>query len=203
MKKVAVCVPSHGSWQPRMALATVGLVRTTKDVFTCLSDDNPEGNISKLRNYLVMQAKRMEASHILWISPNVIFPQNALSRLLAHDKDIVAVFPQSCKPVSEYTKHLVEPEKWESGGLLKMNPNRPHAPHDLCLIKTHVYDSIKYPWYFDQYDESEKSEKNPLGYVTETQIFSEVVSFAEVEIFCDADLSSEVLKIENTINRSA
>lgn len=190
--KVAVCVPCHSNWSSRTGAAAVGLVRTSMEVFT--SRTNTAENMTHAKNNLAWQVKQTEASHVLWIGANISFPQDALHRLIAHDKQIVWAMPH---PYDPHNERFFENEKaLEEGGLQKIKETTPYIDHGFCLISMSAYDAYPFPWYYEQYGEDGVTEWNGnlIGHVSEDQVFAENMIKAGVEIFCDLDLSKEVIR---------
>jgi len=80
------------------------------------------------RTWLVNQAIAAGASHMLFVDCDMFFPHDVISKLLAHDKDIVGVeynkreFPLECvsRPLTEKADTLYE-AKYAGTGLMLIN----------------------------------------------------------------------------------
>jgi hypothetical protein len=139
------------------------------------------------RNRLVRVALGFDpaCTHILWIDSDMTFPQDALQRLLAHDKDIVGAFYNKRKPPYITVGHLLKPVDISKGGLHQADL----MPHGLCLVKREVYERLPAPWYVEGYDPSLANEDDPDGTVGEDAGFSRAALAAGIEMWCDADLT--------------
>ena len=72
-------------------------------------------DISSSRMWLVKQAIKKEATHLLFVDSDMLFPTNTLTKLLARDKDIIGVEYNKRKfPLETVTAYLPNIEKSET-----------------------------------------------------------------------------------------
>ncbi len=103
------------------------------------------GDIVSARTWLVREALKHKATHILFVDSDMSFPPDTLEKLLAHDKDIVGVeYFRRKLPLEPVFEPLegADPEKLYKAGF---------AATGLLLIKTSVFNSelrpLKEPWF--------------------------------------------------------
>lgn len=149
--KVAICVPSRDlmasefthSWVKMVAHFCTHFVGTGQaeiinlvDLGTLLPD---------MRNTLAKTAIEMDATHILWLDSDMIFPADTIDRLFAHSKPIVgAGYSQRkrpCKPTTSkdglwlYTEDQTGIEQVDFLGM------------GVMLVETEVYKNLPQPWH--------------------------------------------------------
>ena len=94
--KVLIGVPSGSTWQADFGMCLmqmVGFLTNPVDGYDKLfcGIDNPKGSIlSRSRQLIVKRALEMEATHILFIDSDMVFPPDTLHRLLEHKERVVA-----------------------------------------------------------------------------------------------------------------
>lgn len=72
-------------------------------------------DISSSRTWLVKQAIKKGATHLLFVDSDMLFPADTLSRLLARDKDIIGVeYNKRTFPLQTVTAYLPDVEKSET-----------------------------------------------------------------------------------------
>lgn len=114
----------------------------------CLTIDNPKiidflmiqsCDLASSRMWLVKQAKQLGATHLLFVDSDMLFPRDALDRLLAHDKDIIGVEYNKRKfPLETVTAYLPGHPKSET------EPYKVSvAGTGLMLIKLSIFDDPK------------------------------------------------------------
>jgi len=97
------------------------------------------------------------ATHVFFVDNDVCPPVDAIERLLAHDKDVVVgatpIYKgQPCWSVMKYDPHetvdnIFNPIPYAD--LPKKLFRAHHFGGTTCLIKRHVLEEMKYPWYQD------------------------------------------------------
>lgn len=148
--RVMVGIPSGNTWMARTATAVAGLCAYTGMNGISLGVVGLEGSvISKQRNDLVNIARQHKMDYILQIDSDLVFPPDALLRLLKHDKDIVG---------ATYNKRVAP---YETLGRLEGDmPDDPgktplckaiFLPGGFMLMKMSVFERIPPPWYFETY----------------------------------------------------
>lgn len=133
------------------------------------------------RTSLVKDALERKATHILFVDSDMQFPADTLTKLLAHNKEIVGVdysrrqIPRSS--ISVPLDKISETELYKCSGI----------GTGLLLIKLSVFESIKDdPWF--NFGRNSKGE-TVLG---EDYWFSNVARDAGFDIWCDPILSKSV-----------
>lgn len=147
--------------------------------------------IANQRQELVLEAMQAGCSHILFIDTDMRFPKDAVERLMAHDKPIVAAnYATRRMPVK--TVAFKTEGAWDcvyttddSVGLEPVSA----VGMGLMLIKREVFEKLTLPWFI-------------IGYSPKTAEFSgEDIFFcrqarkAGYDILIDHDLSKEVKHI--------
>lgn len=144
--------------------------------------------IMEARNALVAQAKAANASHILFLDSDMVFPPDTLDRLVAHHVDIVCA-----TYVRRTGDHAMlgavdinaKPKGW-------LNPML-HIPLGCTLIKLSVFDTLPTPWFAYL--------STPEGTQSEDIYWSLAARRAGHTIWCDPKLTSEVGHIGTAIYR--
>jgi len=151
--------------------------------------------VSAARNILARSALDInpKATHTLWWDSDIIAPQSALERLLAHDKPVVGAFYNKRVPPYQTVGHLIDAAHVDpsAGGLYRADV----MPHGFVLIKREVYEQLKLPYYYEAYDPNHITESDPTGLVGEDVNFSRDCVKAGIEMWCDADLTFECAHI--------
>jgi len=135
-------------------------------------------------NKLVEEAKKVDATHLMSIDADMIFPADGLERLLGADKDIVG---------ANYRFRGVLADQDTPASVIKFegkdgyrNVLEPDFPKELfecgavglgfTLIKMSVFDKLKKPYFYIKED--------PLP-STEDIVFCQDARKAGIKIFCD------------------
>lgn len=180
---IAVCVPSGETWKADMGVCFAGLCVESASHGLKLSIINERMcSIALSRNSHVADvfSLRPEPTHILWIDSDQTFPNDALIRLLAHDKAIVGtVYPRKIAP-HDTVGRLLNKEDFGKGGLQKADI----LGSGFMLVKREVYESFPWPWYEEKWDAT--------GYCSEDIVFCHKSRAAGFEVWCDLDLSREI-----------
>jgi len=150
--RVAVCVPSVGQWQARMATCLAGLTAYSALAGIGVGIIGLEGSmISKQRNDIVDMAMRTDADYVFFVDSDMWFPPDALVRLLKREKDIVGA--TYCKRVPPYETlgrmlgavptdaELAQGGLWEAEWL----------PAGLLLVRMDVFRRMAWPWWHESY----------------------------------------------------
>lgn len=139
-------------------------------------------------NNLIKDAKQIKATHLLNIDADMIFPPDALEKLLKADKDIVGVNyrqrgnHQDQDAPSSVTKF---PNKDNTGYRRVLEKDFPEELFEcgavglgLTLIKIEVFDKLPFPWFH-----TTETEEN--GHSTEDIVFCKEAREAGFEVWCD------------------
>jgi hypothetical protein len=148
---VALCIPSFSTWMADMAMAFSALCGHTVNVKAArLAMCNQKASmITMARNDLAQRALEMNADYCLFIDSDLVFPPDALVRLLSHNKDIVGATYNKRVPPYETLGKLkgAAPsiEVLQKGGLYEAD----YLPGGFMLIKTEVFKKLSWPWFFE------------------------------------------------------
>src|SRR6266853_2140360 len=145
--KVAIAVPYYRTVEGPTLLACMDLSARSAGTVAMLPIGTSGCYIEDNRNGSVEYALKtgIPFDWLLWIDGDMIFPGDALLRLIAHDKDIVgANYRQRTPPygfVGHYLDgsdaHLLEPGLWPMS----------HLPTGLLLTRFDIYRKLSYPWF--------------------------------------------------------
>ena len=133
------------------------------------------------RNQCAGAAQIMKATHLLFLDTDMIFPADTLTRLLAHDKDIVgATYSKRMPPFHPLTVA-------ENGEHHQVGPGLQRVrllPTGCMLIRVAVFNVLTRP-YFNLVAEGDQLRG-------EDYYFCEQARAAGFEIWCDGDLSTVI-----------
>lgn len=189
---IAVCTPARDMVHTMFTYDLVNLVcYHTLNTNDAISLKISEGTlIANQRAELSLDAMREGCSHLLFIDSDMRFPQDMISRLLAHDVDIVAT---NCArrrmptgPTAQVYKENGDRELvWtmpESTGLQEVGS----VGMGVMLIKAGVFKTLSEPWYETPW----RSDKR--GYIGEDVFFCKKAREAGFKIWIDHDVSKEI-----------
>ena len=186
---VALCVPSaKETWRAKMAVCFSDLrMYSASKGIQSIAMSLPCSAITAARNILVLTALRANATHIMWIDDDMKFPADGLVKLLSHDKDAVGAFYNRKLPPYKTAGHLLDSKDGDliNGGLHRAD----QMPSGFFLVKRHVYETVKAPWYFESHDAGKASETDPFGTVGEDTNFTLSCIKSGFDVWCDVDLS--------------
>ncbi len=189
---IAVCTPARDMVHTMFTYDLVNLVcYHTLNTNDAISLKISEGTlIANQRAELSLDAMREGCTHLLFIDSDMRFPQDMISRLLAHDLDIVAT---NCArrrmptgPTAQVYKENGDRELvWtlpESTGLQEVGS----VGMGVMLIKAGVFKALSEPWYETPW----RSDKR--GYIGEDVFFCKKAREAGFKIWIDHDVSKEI-----------
>lgn len=183
---VAICVPARDMIDSGFAFDMARLVGAAQCSISLLTIQGTL--IVNQRTDLAKNALALGATHVLFLDSDMRFPKDALDRLLAHDKPIVAAnyvtrkFPLQPVAFADDLSHervFTEPN---STGLQPVAA----VGMGVMLVKAEVFDKIGMPYFMIGY--SPKTE----AYTGEDIYFCRKVRSAGYEVLVDHDLSKEV-----------
>ena len=142
------------------------------------------GNVVNNRNDMVKTFLKTDHTHIFFMDSDMTFPEFTLSRLLAHDKDIVGGFyTVKVEPFNStcFMDNPNDPVPWKS-----YNPEPGETMKKVAsigtgcaLIKRKVFEGRKWPWFY--YDPVYTEEK----FTTEDVSFCVDSVKLGYEVWCD------------------
>lgn len=142
-----------------------------------------------LRNKLAHKAVAENASHVLFLDTDMVFPPDSLIRLLKHDLDIVGVnyamkrIPSM--PTSESLDTTPNHTRKSTTGLGEVA----YIATGVLLVKADVFRKLPMPWFLTPYSPTHG------GYMTEDVYFCCLARETGFRIWCDHDLSKEVYHV--------
>lgn len=188
--RVAICVPSQSMIHADMAMALTGLC--ARAVFTTALAVLNEKNsmITDARNKLVKRALDFGTDWLLFIDSDMIFPMDALERLLSHDRDIVgATYNKRVHPFETLGRFVGDAHDVSSGGLIEAKL----LPGGFLLVRASVFRAMVDParqqqiWFREHYDEAE-----PNRCISEDYAFCMAAREKGFQIWCDLDLTNKL-----------
>lgn len=193
---VSVCMPSRDSVHATFAnclalMAAQWSVMNVPQGHRLMLRQSQGTLIANQRQDLVIGSIKEGATHILFLDTDMRFPKDALDRLLAHDKPIVACnyatrrFP--VKPVAFANDHDWEAiyTKPDSTGLQSVSA----VGMGVMLIDVEVFKTMSLPYFAIGYSRKTDS------FVGEDIYFCRMARQAGYEVLIDHDLSKEVAHI--------
>jgi hypothetical protein len=146
--------------------------------------------IANQRAELTLDAMREQCSHILFIDSDMRFPQDLISRLLAHDLDIIATNCARRRMPTGPTAQVYKPDGerelvWtmpESKGLQEVHS----VGMGVMMIKSSVFKALSEPWYETPWRHDKR------GYIGEDVFFCRKAREAGFKIWIDHDVSKEI-----------
>jgi hypothetical protein len=141
--------------------------------------------LPEMRNTLARKAIEMEATHILWLDSDMIFPEDMIERLYQHGKPIVAASysqrKEPAKPVAAKDAVWVYTEE-NSSGIEKVD----FVGMGAMLVETAVYEAMDEPWHCLGWNEAKGT------IVGEDVYFCRKAAEIGAETWIDHDLSKEI-----------
>jgi GT2 family glycosyltransferase len=154
---VCIGIPSGGSIKARTITSLMNLIYSLRHIG--LKIVIPTGNVLINNQQIVEEALKAKADYLLFIDADMVFPPDALTKLLAHDKDIIGVHYNNREmPLVSTIRMLREDGNFYQVDT-KLMPRRlfecGSVGKGLVLIKMRVFEKIKKPWYEFQYKDGE------------------------------------------------
>jgi len=183
---VAIGVPSGDMVHADFAMSLANLSRHPGPPFFLM---NAKSSLVAIgRNQCVAAALLAKATHLLFLDSDMTFPVTTLTRLLAHDKDVVgAVYSQRVSPFHPLGVTDAGEHKHITKGMHRMRI----IPTGCMLIRTALFAKIPKPWFNTIADGD-----HILG---EDYYFCEQVRRAGFDVWCDGDLSRDIGHIGQTV----
>ncbi len=176
---IAIGVPSGDFVQTDFALALAMMCMNPGAEVALLNARS--SLIAVGRNQCAGGAQIIKATHLLFLDSDMVFPPDTLSRLLAHEKDIVgATYSKRVPPFHPLTITEAGEHAHVTQGLQRVRL----VPTGCMLIRMSVFDALTKP-YFNTAVEGEQLRG-------EDYYFCEKARAAGFEIWCDGDLSTHI-----------
>jgi hypothetical protein len=142
--RVAIAVPSSDQVHANFAMALAACLYANGIRRQPVALINTKGSaIHKNRDNAVLEARRLECDHILFLDSDITFPPDALQRLLAHGKPIVgATYARRTAPHANLAKPK-DGQGADVSGLTEVDA----LPTGHLLIELAVFVQMKRPWF--------------------------------------------------------
>mgnify|MGYP006921292345 CR=1 FL=1 len=204
MKRIVIGVPSHGDWKAAFGISLSQMCMATlkhgdKEVSVVGSMGSM---LSKQRHDLVVAARAQDATHLLFLDSDIIFPDDTLDQLLFWDKPVVgAAYPTKTIPsMPTVRKWSQARERWEFVFTNKKSEDLEQVdrlPTGCLLIEMGVFEQIKQPWFeFAWTGEEDLYQGEDWG-------LCERIEEAGIEMYLDHNVTKEVGHIGNFVFKNA
>jgi len=192
--KILIAVPSTGDWKSGTAMSVaLAMQHFMRAKYDGEKDVTVAGITSSIlpeaRQRLVGEAWKMEATHILFVDSDMIFPADAIVRLVQHGMPIVGCnysrkaltgVPTAYVEDDTHIGHLYNEEDDEG-----LRPVK-HMGFGLCLIDVRVFEAIDFPFFMFE------PTKDGFKFKGEDVYFFEKCRKAGLTPMVDTGLSEEV-----------
>lgn len=187
--KVAICVPSMGTWMSKTAtsmanmLAYYVLHRGEDWQYVLINVES--SMLSKSRELLVKKAMQEQATHILFLDADMIFPMELATRWAELDKDFIAANCTTRTFPVYTTAHDFQNEKIISRG--KQGVQRvQQVGLAVCMVKASVIQKLRPPLFLMDWIPS-------LGaYCGEDIYFTQKLAEKGVDLYIDHTISNKI-----------
>ncbi len=179
--RIAVCVPSDDTVKTHFAFSMWGLLQYHPETLRIV---NARSSLIPASRYILARdALSQGADALFFVDTDLCFPEDALQRLVEHDRPIVgATYVVRRPPVHRLEGVGVERIRPDSTGLVKMKK----MPIGFSLIRREVFEKIPEPWFPVAWVQDTRS------FIGEDHAFCELARAAGYDLWCDLDLSGEV-----------
>lgn len=185
--KIAVCFPSGDEVKTHFMLSVLGMMGNNSVIpITTVANCN-SSRVAFNRNNLVYQAKQSGATHMLFMDADMVFPNNALSRLVSYDLDIVGATASKRNDDGDAIGWTLDGSRLQiPSPLVKMKL----LGMPFMLVNMKVFEKLRAPWFaepprFMMLGENQEDE----GIMPEDEYFCQAALKAEFDIWCDIELS--------------
>ena len=136
--KISIGLPTNRLTKPKTAESLLRLIAKTK--LNILPIVSTRGyTTAENRNYIATKATNEGCTHLFFVDDDMIYEEDTLDRLLAHDKDIIGGVA-----FTKYEKQVDVNEYFDDKrGLVKCKA----LGGGVVLIKTEVFKKTPQPWY--------------------------------------------------------
>jgi hypothetical protein len=194
--RVAVGIPSTGDWKAGFGRSLAHMCLVTESVARgdLLIVSQLGSALSIQRTRVVKAAQEFEATHLLFIDSDMVFPSTLIDDLLAHDVDVVAANCPVKSVPSHSTARVWRNDRWE----LVLSEKETHGLErvdrvgtGVMLLKMSVFERAKQPWFAFLWE-------GPEGeYTGEDWCLCEKLEEAGIDIYVDHDVSKKIGHIGN------
>ena len=197
LPKLAVLIPSSDIWQADFGMSVAACVSNSMRVARIGIINEKSSMITAARNNLVVRALSHEADYVFFVDSDMFFPADSIARLMAHDKDIVGcTYNKRVPPYETLGVQKAKDIPTPQSGLVEME----NLPGGFVLIKTSVFRNLKWPYYYETY---ENDGKGKCVITSEDYNFCKKAEKAGYKIWCDVDLTFDIGHIGQQTNTVA
>lgn len=216
MIRLAICIPVYGDTKAKFTLSLANSLIHFLDCKLADSEGNPIDRevevfmvscsmLTEGRHRLVAEALAWDATHLLWMDADHVFPADAIPRLLSRNVDIVgANYARRHIPTSPTAVGKGQAEGEDSPAKLvytgpddKGMEEVDHIGFGLCLINMTVFDRLQ--MWADEHDDGNflplfqfTPTEDKIGMIGEDVFFFRKCREAGAKVFVDHALSWEV-----------
>lgn len=150
--RVAICTPAREHVHTSFYHAMIGLLARSMDGCDAIHPITMQGTIlPEQRTTLVDHALAMDVTHVLFVDSDMLFPPDAMLRLLAHDLDVVGL---------NYRRKIPEMDsvaRGMQGETILSTPDKVgveevgYTGTGFLLINRAVFERIQRPWFETMY----------------------------------------------------
>jgi GT2 family glycosyltransferase len=176
MVKLCIGVPNGGTIKTQTVANLYALTQLHIPIYFSMP---VSGYSTYNRNQTVEKAKEIGASHIMFIDGDMLFTPDAVEKLIAHDKDIIAAnYHQRDKEPPQSTVFMYQDKK-----LVIYDESKTElfecatVGSGFMLIKMSVFDRLQQPYFDTDYVDGQ--------FETEDVVFCKKSLMAGVKIYCD------------------
>lgn len=137
--KIAICLPTNRGLRPKTLESLLKLIAHSKLEYEVLISTKGF-NTAENRTWLAAQAVKRNCTHTFWVDDDMIYPEDTLERLLAHDKDIVGAKYANRRGDGEVIEYFGDPLT----GMFKCKA----LGGGCVLVRSDVFRKIKQPWFW-------------------------------------------------------
>lgn len=153
MFTVTLAIPSMDEWKAvtsQCLMALVGHTMAHVPGINLGTANRRSSMVTGNRNDLVTEILKHGTDYILWIDTDMMFPANALVRLLRHGQDLVgATYNKRVAPYETCGRFVppIEGHPAKMEGLVEAE----FLPTGMFLMKAHLFQRLAYPWFYETY----------------------------------------------------
>jgi hypothetical protein len=193
---ILIGVPSNGEWKADFGVSLSSMcMQAIKHGDKEVTVASCKGSmLSCQRHDLVMEAKKINATHLLFLDSDLTFPETALDQLLFWNKPVVGVnYVMKVIPTVPTTRKWKN-GKWEfvvttkkSKGLEEVQ----RMPTGMMLMEMGIFEQVEQPWFAFKWCGVEDK------YQGEDWTFCEAIEEAGIPMYVDHELSWRIGHVGN------